>query len=213
MATYLQALSGIYKITNIVNNKIYIGCASNIRTRKNCHLHDLRNNYHINSYLQNAWNKYGEINFKFELIEYCDVKKLHEKEHFWVNHYDCLNKSIGYNLKPTDPNGCSIHSEETKEKLRKANAGKKPSEACIAANKIYNTSELCKNNLKKARAKLKYVDYVKVNAHKRKKIKNVVTGEIFESLIEASTILKIPKYELSRRLLGKRKNNTNLIYL
>ena len=35
MATSLQSISGIYKITNTVNNKIYIGCASNIRTRIN----------------------------------------------------------------------------------------------------------------------------------------------------------------------------------
>jgi excinuclease UvrABC nuclease subunit len=46
MATYLQSQPGIYKITNVVDNKIYIGCASNVRTRKNGHLHDLKNNYH-----------------------------------------------------------------------------------------------------------------------------------------------------------------------
>ena len=46
MATYLQGKPGIYKITNTVNNKIYIGCASNIRTRINGHLYDLRKNMH-----------------------------------------------------------------------------------------------------------------------------------------------------------------------
>jgi group I intron endonuclease len=213
MASYIQASSGIYKITNIVDNKIYIGCASNIRTRKNGHWYDLRSNYHKNSYLQNAWNKYGEVNFKFELIELCNVKLLHEKEHFWVDYYNCLDRTIGYNLKPTDPNGCSIHSEETKEKLRQANKGQKPTQKCIEAVKTYNASEKGIKNFAKARAKLKDVDYKKVNAHKRKKVKNLLTGEIYDSLVHASNILNIPKYNLSRKLSGKRNNNINLIYL
>jgi len=42
MATYLQSHSGIYKITSISSGKIYVGCASNVRTRINGHLYDLR---------------------------------------------------------------------------------------------------------------------------------------------------------------------------
>lgn len=213
MATYIQSLPGIYKIINLVNNKIYIGCASNIRTRKNGHIYDLRKGIHKNDYLQKAWTKYGELNFKFEVVELCDINVLHKKEHFWVSFYNCLDRSVGYNLKPTSLNGSSIHSEETKEKLRQANKGKKPSQACFEAGKIYNASEECKMNLKEARKKLKNVDFYKVNSGKRKKIKNTVTGEIYESVRVASELLNIPKYELSRRLLGKRKNNTNLIYL
>ena len=94
MATYLQGKPGIYKITNTVNNKIYIGCASNIRTRVNGHLYDLRRNMHKNSYLQKSWNKYGESMFIFETHELCDIKDLHMREHFWVTQLDCLNKSI-----------------------------------------------------------------------------------------------------------------------
>lgn len=213
MATYLQGKPGIYKITNTINNKLYIGCASNIRTRVNGHLYDLRKGIHSNTYLQKAWNKYGKENFIFEMIEKCDITDLHAKEHYWVNEFNCLDRSIGYNLKPTDPNGCSIHSEETKEKLRQANKGKKPSLACTDAGKIYNASKECKMNLIEARKKLKDIDFNIVNAHKRKSIKNIITGEVYESLAMAANILNIPKYELSRRILGKRKNNTNLIYL
>jgi len=213
MATYIQGKPGIYKITNTVNNKIYIGCASNIRTRVNGHLYDLRRNMHSNSYLQKSWNKYGESIFVFKTHELCDVKDLHSKEHYWANELNCFDRSIGYNLKPTDPNGCSIHSEKTKEKLRQANKGKKPSLACVEAGKIYNASEECKINLKEARKKLKDIDFNIVNAHKRKSIKNIITGEVYDSLAIAANTLNIPKYELSRRILGKRKNNTNLIYL
>ena len=99
MATYIQSLPGIYKIINLVNNKIYIGCASNIRTRKNGHIYDLRKGIHKNDYLQKAWTKYGELNFKFEVVELCDINVLHKKEHFWVSFYNCLDRSVGYNLK------------------------------------------------------------------------------------------------------------------
>ena len=213
MATYLQSISGIYKITNLISNKLYVGCASNIRTRINGHLYDLRKGIHSNTYLQKAWTKYGKENFIFEMIEKCDITDLHAREHYWVNEFNALDKSIGYNLKPTDPNGCSIHSEETKEKLRQANKGKKPHPNCYEAGKKYNHSELCKINLAKAREKLKNVDFYQVHSIKRKKIQNTITGEIYSSLRIASEILKIPKYELSRKLLGKRKNNTNLIYV
>lgn len=215
MATFLQSIPGIYKITNIPNGKIYVGCASNVRTRINGHLYDLRKNKHKNTYLQKAWSKYGEENFIFEMIEKCDIINLHAKEHYWVNKLNCLDRSIGYNLKPTDPNGCSIHSEETKEKIKEHHKKNniKPNAKCYEAGKVYNHSELCKINLIDARKKLKDIDFNIVNAHKRKSIKNIITGEVYESLAIASNTLNIPKYELSRRILGKRKNNTNLIYL
>jgi hypothetical protein len=62
-------------------------------------------------------------------------------------------------------------------------------------------------------ARLKDIDFNVVNAHKRKSIINIITGEVYESLAVAANTLNIPEYELSRRILGKRKNNTNLIYL
>jgi len=59
----------IYKITNKVNNKIYIGNTNNFKRRKSQHISSLRKNKHTNIYLQNAWNKHGESNFKFEALE------------------------------------------------------------------------------------------------------------------------------------------------
>jgi group I intron endonuclease len=213
MAPDLKINSGIYKITNIGNSKIYIGCASNIITRINGHKYDLRKRKHPNNYLQNAWNKYGENLFTFEILEKCEIINLHSREHYWVNELKSLDRNFGYNLKPTDPNGCSIHSEETIQKMKYSMKGRKKSQACIDAIKIYNSSEEAKLNLKKAREKLKFIDFYKVNSNKRKSVKNLLTDEIYTSVTEASKILNIPKYELSRKLSGKRKNNTNLIYL
>lgn len=92
---------GIYKITNQVNGKVYIGQSVNIKQRWAEHKANLRNNKHENSYLQNAWNKYGEANFIFEVIEKCSKDELDDKEIFWISEYNSCKDFInanGYNL-------------------------------------------------------------------------------------------------------------------
>jgi group I intron endonuclease len=64
---------GIYKIFNKVNNKYYIGSSNNIKRRWRDHKKMLRGNRHDNIYLQNSWNKYGENNFDFIVID--NIKK------------------------------------------------------------------------------------------------------------------------------------------
>ncbi len=211
MATYLQSNSGIYKITSIASGKIYIGCASNVRTRINGHLYDLRRDKHYNSYLQRAWIKYGEENFVFEIVEKCDINDLHAKEHYWVNELNCLDRTIGYNLKPTDPNGNSIHSEETKEKLRTANKGQKPSELCIQKLKERTLSPEHKELLQRSR---ELIDFKKVHRLKKgKKIIDTTTNIVYNSLAELCEILNITKSTLSRKLSGKRANKTTFKYI
>lgn len=59
----------IYKISNLKNGKFYIGSSSRIDDRIKHHLWELNNNRHVNNHLQNSWNKYGENNFEFEVID------------------------------------------------------------------------------------------------------------------------------------------------
>lgn len=61
---------GIYKITNIINHKSYIGIDSNIdkSTRIKQHMYDLVNNRHFNKHLQISFNKYGKEAFKYEIV-------------------------------------------------------------------------------------------------------------------------------------------------
>jgi group I intron endonuclease len=211
MATYIQSNSGIYKITNVISGKIYIGCTSNLRKRINRHSYELKKEIHKNAYLQKAWLKYGEENFIFEIIEECDITDLHIKEHYWVTKLKCLDKTIGYNIKPTDPNGYSIHSEETKEKLRIANKGKKPSDICIQKLKERIISVEHKEILKKSREN---IDFKKVHREKRgKKIIDLATGIIYSSLSEVCDMLFITKGSLSRKLSGKRINKTTFKYI
>jgi group I intron endonuclease len=60
---------GIYKITNIVNNKFYIGSSKKLNKRLIDHFSRLRNNSHKNKHLQDSFNKYGEVNFQIDILE------------------------------------------------------------------------------------------------------------------------------------------------
>ena len=80
-----ENVSGIYQIKNLVNGKMYLGQSVDIRTRWWQHKSQLRLNKHINTYLQNSWNKYGEDNFEFSVIEFCEIDKLDEREIYWIN--------------------------------------------------------------------------------------------------------------------------------
>jgi len=114
--------SGIYKIINIINNKIYIGSAVNIYIRWKSHIQLLQNNKHHSIYLQNSWNKYGGGNFKFEIIEYIEDKnKLIEREQFYLDTYNSYNPLFGYNESPTAKSPLGFkHTEETKNIMGKS---------------------------------------------------------------------------------------------
>ncbi|AUM58390.1 homing endonuclease [Proteus phage phiP4-3] len=88
---------GIYKIENLVNNKVYIGSAKDFNIRWKRHLSDLRKNRHSSIKLQRAYNKYGKDNFRFSIIEYSkytpNIKNL---EQFYIELYN--SKILGYNI-------------------------------------------------------------------------------------------------------------------
>ena len=112
---------GIYKITNIENNKIYIGLSRNLLKRLYNHKYHLRRNTHQNDHLQKAWNKYGENSFKFEIIEVCEDDRLNEREIYWINYYGGYESDNLYNVR--DGGDSQKHSKETIEKIRKSNLG------------------------------------------------------------------------------------------
>jgi len=122
-------MTGIYKIVNKINGKMYVGSASNFHDRWIKHTNLLNKNKHHSIKLQRAWNKYGFDNFNFEIIEICELFKdiLIEREQHYIDLYDSFNN--GYNCLPKAGSkiGFKITSE-TKEKLRQINLGKKYSD-------------------------------------------------------------------------------------
>jgi len=122
---------GIYKILNRTTGKFYIGSSSrSIEGRWIEHLSGLRRNSHYNPRLQRAWNKYGEEDFDFIVLEEVkDKKQVVVREQYYLDYYTCYNKKIGYNICPTANSRLGyIHTEETKQKISKAHKGREFSE-------------------------------------------------------------------------------------
>jgi len=89
----------IYKITNNIDQKLYIGSAVYYSKRIDLHLYRLRRNIHHNPYLQNSWNKYGKDNFKFEILEQVDSKEnLIKREQYYIDLYKVYDREFGYNI-------------------------------------------------------------------------------------------------------------------
>jgi len=102
----------IYKITNLLNAKVYIGSSVNIKKRKQSHFRDLRKKKHYNPHLQNSFNKHGIDNFEFEIIEECCDKTRWKREAHYIKEYNSLLK--GYNIQDIDENGVINYYEMTK---------------------------------------------------------------------------------------------------
>lgn len=116
----------IYLITNLLNSKKYVGqTIGSIEKRfsRHCWLCTSKNNMPIAV----AVKKYGKQNFKIELLEQVDtLEEANEKEVFWSLYYNTMSPN-GYNLKV----GGRVYfemSQETKDKISKANKGRKISE-------------------------------------------------------------------------------------
>ena len=90
--------SGIYRIKCLVNDKVYIGESTNVRSRIRQHLYNLRRGTHDNISLQNDWNLYGEDSFYIYCLEYCEDEELWEREEFYISLYKATNTAHGYNI-------------------------------------------------------------------------------------------------------------------
>lgn len=90
---------GIYKITNLVNGKCYIGQSINIDKRIKEHFWKAtcEKDISFNSILHQAIRKYGKENFISEVLEECDVDKIDELEQQYIKKYNCVSPN-GYNI-------------------------------------------------------------------------------------------------------------------
>lgn len=114
---------GIYGIVNKITNEFYIGSAIHVAYRITSHLKALRNNIHKNKKLQHDYNKYGEENFIFGIIQQVRHKEdLIPIEQKWINYYESHND---YNICPIAGSRLgSTTSKSTKIKLSKIGKGR-----------------------------------------------------------------------------------------
>ena len=117
----------IYKTTNLITNKIYIG-------QKHSNIFLGSNYLGSGKKLKDAVKCYGKDNFKVELIEEIETKELmDEREIYWISYYNSTNKEIGYNLSEggnvnrtligeNNPFYGKHHNEETRKKMSEHNS-------------------------------------------------------------------------------------------
>lgn len=86
---------GIYKITNQLNNKVYIGQSNDIERRWKDHK---RRSKSLQTPLYLAIQQDGIENFHFEVLEECSVDSLNEREKYWIDYYNSADSNYGYNL-------------------------------------------------------------------------------------------------------------------
>ena len=107
---------GIYVITNTKNNKKYIGKSIDINRRFKEHISPYEWSRTPNKPLYLAFQKYGLINFSFQILEECEKEKLNEREKYWIEYYDTTNKNKGYNIQASG-DGFSPDEEHPNHKL------------------------------------------------------------------------------------------------
>jgi len=120
-------VAGIYRITNKVTGKHYVGSSTNIRIRWKSHRRMLREGTHDSKHLQSSFNKRGFDAFEFVIIEKVnDLNDLLEYEQKWIDFYKSYDRLYGYNSRKIASSNWMISvSDETRDKLRISHLGKK----------------------------------------------------------------------------------------
>jgi len=210
---------GIYCIENIVNGKKYIGQSENLERRMSVHKSCLRGGYHENNYLQRAWSKYGEINFKIFILVECQMCELDEREKFFIQHYKSAIEDFGYNLEGGGRNGKWI-SEISKTLMSRARKGKVPSgetrKKLSEAGRGRVLSEEARMKIKNSKIGLKHTNETKKKISESKKEwyrthKNPNTGikRSSETLVKMSLASKGKKMKENAIALLKKRTTGN----
>lgn len=228
----------IYKLTNLINNKVYIGLTTLSNSKMRYYRHKSNAKLGIDGFLYNAIRKYNIDNFKFEEI-YCSFSKedLMEKETFFIKFYKSNNKIFGYNLN-LGGNIASLSLESRKnlsEKIKlqfktgrpilKSRLGISPKnkgiKGIIKRNISDETKSRISNALKNKKKTIQHkmnlaeskINYFKINTHvKAKTIICINDNLIFKSAVLASKYYNIPITAAARVANGSRKSYKKLIF-
>jgi DNA-directed RNA polymerase subunit RPC12/RpoP len=133
----------IYKTTNLLDNKIYIGQDSNNNP----------NYYGSGKVLCYKIKKYGKENFKKEILEFCETKEqLNEREIYWIAKLKSTDRKIGYNLTFGGQNGWTdemrLKLRETKKRLSYKPSAARKIQMAVEAKQRYGLGLVSKEFLK-----------------------------------------------------------------
>jgi group I intron endonuclease len=194
---------GIYAIIHKATGRRYVGQSNNIELRFYTHRWGLDRGVHKNPKLQSAWNKYGEAEFEFVVLEQCEADNLTEREQSYMDESSHFNVNM---VAEASPMLGRNHSEESRVQMSKAHKGKTLSEETkakiSAAGKRKIVTEETRVKLRSRRhteeakarigAALKgrvFSEETKDKMRKAKKsrpVRCIETGQVFESTVLAA---------------------------
>lgn len=145
----------VYKITNLINNKIYIGLTTKphlTRFKEHKQL-SKRSNYAIHQ----AMRKYGVDNFKIDIIESCNsLEDLVIRESYWIKTLDSMNPKIGYNMINQEQN-FKILSDDVKLKLSRSQIERISKLSDDEMKKIYMQTSIGKQGKLRDKKEIRYI--------------------------------------------------------
>jgi len=111
------AIIGVYKISNILSDRYYIGYSTNIERRFSIHRSKLKQNCHDNIFLQRAYNLDGEDNFKYDIIHICDTEE--QAKNIELQYLTDLSiRDMLYNLNYNNSGGDLLTNHPEKDAIR-----------------------------------------------------------------------------------------------
>ena len=139
----------IYKITNKVNGKSYIGqTIQSVKERFYQHCATKCSQAILNMVIHKAITKYGKSNFTIEVIEEVESANLNDRERYWIRYYDSYNN--GYNSTEGGQDGIKLFKNlDTESIVREYKSGKSLREIGILFNVDKQTIKdlLVRNNI------------------------------------------------------------------
>lgn len=115
----------IYKLTNEVNGKIYVGQTTDFRKRMNAYKNVTKRDVAKYGKIARAINKYGFDNFKVDILKRCEPDELTDYENYYISKLKSSNSDIGYNQVVV--NNANSNSSESRKRKSISHTGLKES--------------------------------------------------------------------------------------
>ena len=107
----------IYKLTNIINDKLYVGYTKNLKRRWSLHKSKAKEN--PKTLIGRAIHKYGSDNFTMSVLEECDETIVSQRETFWISELRVTAPEIGYNITKGGEGGDTFRNNPNQDEIRK----------------------------------------------------------------------------------------------
>lgn len=189
----------IYKATNIKNGKVYIGLTTKtLEHRRKIHERDSKTK---NTYFYRAMRKHGIESFRWEVLDDSaqTIEELEELERFYIKQYESFdNKSKGYNTQSGGNSLYQITEEERRKRQERVKGTNNPMYGVPCPHKGRKFSEEHRKKISESLKGRKLPTIMGGNNYNAKKVRNITTGEMFDTIMEASK-----KYNTSRTNIGR----------